>query len=649
MNLIDSSRFKEAQNLLLKELNNFKNEPNFFYTLGFLFNCLNDLENAELNYKTAIILDDQYVDPKFNLALIYYRKNQLGDAERIFKSIINVNPKEFNSFYNLGVINFQKRDLSSAISYFKKVISLKEDYSPAYHQLAACYEAQGEFNLAIEYYKKAIRFDKQGLALSYNNLGNVYLSLRDHQEAYYSFQKALNLKGNKSSVYFNLGIASYELNNISEALNYFEKSIELDNDKNIKYISVLLACSHFLDKDISYYKKFSTKYRESIKRFDLNLIKNFSYSKDSIIKVGILSGNLKKRPTGYFLLDLLEKIKKKNTLELHAFSNSSTKEDEYTKKLKNNFNYWHDVSLLNDLDLINLIRQQKINILIDMQGHTYDNRIQIFANKPAPVQISWAEYLASTGIPEIDYLVGDNFVTPSNHQDIYVEKIWNMPNIWCPLSTSDIDHIKPAESPVNKNGFVTFGCFNNIKKINDKLIQSWAKILTSVDNSKLYIKSDQFNKKEIQESFIKKFILLGVKINQLIFEKNSERQDLLKSYNKVDIALDTYPYSGGTTNLELSFMCVPLITVLGKVFISRCGASVNQNLSMKNLIAKDLNEYTEIAINLARDINKLNSIRNELIKNSRNSALFDSDRFSDDFIFAIKEMWTIFLKQNKQF
>jgi len=648
MNLINSSRFKEAQNLLLTELNNFNNDAVFFYTLGFVFNCLNDLENAELNYKTAIILDDQYIEPKFNLAIIYYRKSKFEDSEKILKSIINLNPKEFNSLYNLGVINFQKRDLSSAISYFKEVISLKEDYFPAYHQLAASYEIQGEFDLAIEYYKKAIHFDKDGLCLSYNNLGNVYLSLREHQQAYSSFQKALSLKGNKAGIYFNLGIASYELNNIAEALDCFEKSIELD-DKNIKYISVLLACSHFLDRDISYYKKFSKQYRESIKKFNSDLIADFSYNKNSSIKVGILSGNLKKRPTGYFLLDLLEKIKKKNPFELHAFSNSSTKEDEYTKKLKNNFHHWHDVALLNDLDLINLIRQQKINILIDMQGHTYDNRIQIFANKPAPVQISWAEYLASTGIPEIDYLIGDNFVTPSSHKDNYVEKIWNMPNVWCPLSTSDIDHIKAAESPVNKNGFVTFGCFNNIKKINDKLIKSWSKILTSVVDSKLYIKSDQFNKKEFQESFTKKFISLGVKINQLIFERNSERDDLLKSYNKVDIALDTHPYSGGTTNLELSFMCVPLITILGKTFISRCGASVNQNLSMQNLIANDLYQYEEIAINLAKDINKLNSIRNELIKNSRNSALFNSDKFSDDFIFAIKEMWTIFLKQNKQF
>jgi len=290
MNLISSSRFNETQNLLLRELNHFNNDPIFFYTLGFVFNCLNDLQNAELHYKTAIILDNQYIDPKFNLALIYYKKNQLEDSETMFKSIIAINPKEFNSFYNLGVINFQKKDIPVAISYFKKTISLQEDYFPAHHQLAASYEAQGDFDLAIEYYKKAIKFDKDGLSLSYNNLGNVYLSLREYQQAYFSFEKALSLKGKKSSIYFNLGIASYELNNISEALDYFEKSIELD-DANIKYISVLLACSHFLDKDISYYKKFSTQYRESIKKIDLSLIAKLSYNKDSNIKVGILSGN----------------------------------------------------------------------------------------------------------------------------------------------------------------------------------------------------------------------------------------------------------------------------------------------------------------------------------------------------------------------
>ena len=441
-----------------------------------------------------------------------------------------------------------------------------------------------------------------------------------------------------------LGIVYFELNNISESLKFFEKAVSLD-EKNIKFSSTLVGISHFLDNSLSNKKKILEKYRKNIKIFEKNSINPFSYKDDSI-KIGFLSSGFRKYPTGYFLLDFIKDLNKKNYFELHAFSNSQFK-DEYTKNLKNHFTHWYDVNSLSDLELINLIRDSGINILVDMQGHTYDNRIQIFANKPAPLQLSWASYLSSTGIPEIDYILGDIFVTPYKHKNNYVENIWNLKNIWCILSTSDIIHINPSISPVNKNGFVTFGCFNNVKKINDKLIESWSRILVNLSNSKLFIKSDQFVSEKFRRIFKNKFISLGVKEDQLIFEESSPREDLLKSYNKIDIALDTFPYSGGTTSLELSFMCVPLVTIEGDDFISRCGVSINKNLEMHNLIASNFEEYEKIAIDLAKDLNKLNSLRTKLINNSRNSVLFNVNEFSEAFALSIKQMWTIFLNQNK--
>ena len=185
-----------------------------------------------------------------------------------------------------------------------------------------------------------------------------------------------------------------------------------------------------------------------------------------------------------------------------------------------------------------------------------------------------------------------------------------------------------------------------IKKINKDVIFAWSQILKNTSNSKLYLKSNEFNNIKFKENFEKSFEKLGVLKEKLILENQSERKKLLECYNKIDIALDTFPYTGGTTNLELSYMCVPLITISGETFLSRCGVSVNKNLGMNELIAKNIDEYVEIAINLAKDKNKLSMIKAELLKNSRKSKLFDIEIFSRDFTNAIQDMWKNFLHHN---
>ena len=645
LKLIDSSKFNEVKEELLLIKDQCINDFAFYDLLAQICEKIGDIDSAIENYSISLKLNSKFYQSKFNLAVIYYKKKELDKSEELFQSLINEYKKDYNSYYNLGIIKFEKHNYFDAINFLNKAISINNFFYAAYHQLGVVYEAQGDFISAISNYQKAIELDTKGYALSYNNLGNIYLALKEYDKARLCFKNALKFKGKKSSIYFNLGIVYYELNNVSESIRNFENASNINN-KNIKFTSTLISVSHFLDDNTDYRKKFLQRYRNNISLVNKNLINNYSYN-NNIIRLGFLSNGFRKYPTGYFLLDFIKKLNEKNCFKLHAFSNS-TYNDEYTIKLKSNFTIWNDVQFLNNEQLINLIRDQEINILIDMQGHTYDNRIEIFANKPAPVQISWAAYLSSTGIPEIDYILGDKYVTPIENQCNYVEKIWNLPNIWCVLSTSDINNIFVSpESPVNKNGFITFGCFNNVKKINDLLIKSWSKILVNVPQSKLYIKSDQFIKLEFIKTFKNKFISKGVRENQLIFENSTPREDLLKCYNKVDIALDTFPYSGGTTNFELSFMCVPLITMKGNNFISRCGISINENLEMQDLIANDFNEYEKIAINLAKDLNKINFIKSKLVKNSRNSSLFNIDKFSKDFTQAINDMWTFFLKQNR--
>ena len=642
LQLINSEKYEEAKDELINLENSCNSDFIFYDLLAQICEKLNLQKEAISYYEKSLFINNDFYQSKFNLAILYYKLKNFNKSEELFFQIINTNKNDFYSNYNLGVIKYDQKQFLDAILFLQKAISLKKDSFISHHHLAMCYEAMRKFDLAIQFYKKAITLDKVNSSISLNNLGNIYLELKDFEKAVFFFQKALNYSGKKSSVYFNLGIANFALNKTFESLSFFEKAIDLE-PKNLKFITTLLGTSHFLEQNSFYYKKYLNIFRDAIEFHDSSLFHKYSYLNDPPLKIGILSRGLRQYPTGYFLLDLIKKLYVEKSFQLYAFYDFDS-EDQYSKELKKNFHYWHNVSSLTDIELINLIRKSEINILIDMQGHTYDNRLQIFVEKPAPVQVSWAAYLASSGIPEIDYILGDPNVTPYDHKNLYVEKIYQLPNIWCPLSTSDLSDVNLKQRIADEN--IVFGCFNNIKKINKDVIFAWSQILKNTSNSKLYLKSNEFNNIKFKENFEKSFEKLGVLKEKLILENQSERKKLLECYNKIDIALDTFPYTGGTTNLELSYMCVPLITISGETFLSRCGVSVNKNLGMNELIAKNIDEYVEIATNLAKDKNKLSMIKAELLKNSRKSKLFDIEIFSRDFTNAIQDMWKNFLHHN---
>lgn len=647
IDLIKLSKFNEAKNILLSVNENYLKDASFYNLFGFIYDSISEVDNAQKNYLKSLEIDKNFYEAKYNLAILFYKIKKYNLAEELFSELIRVNRGDYNSYYNLGIIKFDQKQYKESIPYFIEACKINKNFYPAYHHLAVSYEEIKNFDDAIFFYNKAIEINKDQFLFSHNNLGNVYLNLKNYGKALDYFNQALKLKGNKALVYNNLGVVNFEIGNVKEAASFFERAIELD-DKNAKYCSTLLGIIPFLKKKISYYNKYAKKFRTSIELLSSDLIDKSRFEnnpRDLKLKIGFLSSDFKQHPTGYYLLDLVTDFFEKNIFELYAFSDSNYV-DQYTKALKKNFHCWQDVSLLTDLQLVNLIKNHGINILVDMQGHTYGNRLQIFANKPAPIQISWASYLASTGIPEIDYIIADPYVVPENEDKNYIEKIWRLPNIWNALSTSDIKHIDTDETPAIKNGFITFGCFSNVKKINDEVISVWSKIINSVKGSKLFLKSDKFLIKGFKKEFFDKFKFHGVDQSKLIFEKQSSRDELLKSYNKVDIALDTFPYSGGTTSIELSWMCVPLLTLVGDRFISRCGESVNNNLGMTEWIATNEEEYINKAIRFSGDIKELQLIRNELRANSRKSNLFNIDLFSNNFKDALYKIWQIYLNRN---
>lgn len=644
INLISTNKFKDAKNLLNNLEENYKNNIIFYNLSGLLSQSINEFEEAYNFYLKALDLDKENQETNFNIAILNYKQKKYSESEKLFNYLINKNPNNPVYHYNLGIIKLDTNEFSSAIISFINACNLDSNFYYARHHLAEAYERSNDLNLAILNYNKAQSVNINRLNNTLNNLGNIYLKLKDYKSAQKCFMDSLNYIGDKSIVYNNLAVLNLEIGNVDDALNFLYKAVEL-NKSNLRIYSRFLSTSLYLKKDINYYKDFSLEYG---KISSLNKNKNF-YKKKHIdkkerLKLGFLSADFREHPVGYYLLDFLQEIKNYN-FELIAYSNNPF-EDQYTNSLKLDFDEWRDIHHVNDKDLADLIRRDSIDILIDMSGHSGDNRLPVFSYKSSPLQVSWAAYLASTGLKEIDYIIGDPYCTPKTDSKNYTEKILQMPDIWSCLSTSDIKNIPTASTPALKNGYITFGCFNNLNKINKSLINIWSKILYQIPNSKIFLKNSQFNITANKNNVLKIFAENKIKSDRIIIESGSPRNKSLNSYNKIDIALDTFPYNGGTTSFELSWMCVPLLTIKGDRFISKCGESINNNLNMHDWIADDEQDYVNKAILFSNNVNELENIRKKLINFSRKSSLFNMEKYANNFSIILREAFNSCYTEN---
>ena len=568
-------------------------------------------------------------------------QDELEVAINHHKKSVEINPDYAEGYNNLGIA-FQKLGLfEEAVKNYKKTLKLKPDFSLAYNNLGVVLKSLNKLDEALVTSKKAVELDPK-FADAHNNIGAILQDLGNYEEAYKFYNKAIKLKSNYSEAYYNLGILQKKIGKIEECVENFQKAVKANPKNNRAYSNYLFNLNYLTKYDGNYYIEEAKKFGLSLKKIDDQLCIPYKYNVNpEKLTVGFISADLRNHPVGYYLIDTLKYLKKKN-IKLVAYHNS-TKTDNLTEKLKKHFDIWCNIKDKNDLSVINLIRENGVHILIDMSGHTAKNRLSIFVNKPAPIQVTWLGYNASTGLKEIDYIIGDQYVTPLENKNQFTENILQLPNIWSCLSKPDFKIKKENSSPALKNGFITFGSFNNLSKINDNLINLWSETLKRVENSKLFLKAKELDNLAVAANIRKKFQENGISIERIIIEgKPKTREEMLKKYNQVDIALDPFPYSGITTSFESIWMGVPLYVLKGNNFYSRTGISINKNLGMEDWIANNKKDYFIKILKLTSDFNKLSQTREHLINKVNDSTLFDSSLFANNFNKMLWKIWEKF-------
>ena len=462
-----------------------------------------------------------------------------------------------------------------------------------------------------------------------NNLVNNFLiSEKMYLEAEKKYSK--NLK------YIGFGLDLYKYLNKHE--KRISKALEIIRIKGLNKMfgTILISSQMYLDnwnqKD---FREFQKEFTKIFNPYDAKEITKVDIDKGKI-KVGFLSPDFyKDHSITYFIKGLLEDLKQ---TEFETFGLSLLKDnqhDESTDKLLSLFDNWIVLGEKTDQEIINIIQNLNVDILIDLGGLWSYNRISIFNTRICPLQISWLGFNNSTGLKEIDFILADvNSV--KEEEKYYGPKIYKLPKIWnshCGFNLRRYFN----ELPVKKNGYFTFGSFNNFMKINEEVLDVWVIILKKIKNSKLILKSSLYLCEDV---IIKKFEKEGIADSIQVLKK-TKRNDFsshINNYDKIDMCLDTFPFNGVTTTIEALWKNVPVLTKAGYNFNSRCGESILKNANIDNFIATNNEDYINKAVFYANNIDKLEDVRSKLFEEVEKSSLFNTKEFSNAFCKALNDM-----------
>ena len=456
----------------------------------------------------------------------------------------------------------------------------------------------------------------------------------DFSEIFNFYKSSENFCINHRAINLAMAMVYRRLNDAKKLIFHFKRVID---SKKFNYVDL---CNYgywrcfdqeWSQSEFYNYGKFLDKNLNVIPQDRLVAISQVSGLKT---RIGFLSSDIiEGHSITYFLKTVLLNYDK-NKFEVILILNNS-KEDKSTENFRNLVDETINISKLSNVDAVNQVRELKLNIIVDLMGYTSTQRIELFKNRMAKTQVIWMGYCNTTGLENMDYIISDPNLIHKDEEKFYSEKVIYLPNIWNTHCGFDFER-KENPPPFVNNKYFTFGSFNNFDKINPEVVSTWSKILKKVNNSKLLLKtsSKRLATKRLEELFKKKGVLESVKF----IDRAEKFNDHLDNYNLIDIALDTFPYNGVTTSFEAIWMGVPVLTMSGYNFNSRCGESINKNLNMEQLIAKDEDDYIQKIVNLTKNTDEYINLRKSVFLDALKSPLFNTEDYSKSFFESLRKI-----------
>ena len=608
-------------------------------------------------------------------ALQRHKAGYVTEAQVLYQRVLRDFPRNAKALHYLGVIEYQKKDYASAIKLMQESLKLGGNLPEWYSNLGLAFFERNQFDEAIRLYQKSLKL-KPDVSEVHVNLGNALLRSHNQDGAESHYRQAIALNSKNPHAYNGLGVISSDKQAFSEAIESFRHALAVEptNADALNNLGCALKAQGHIDEALDCYRKalsikadsyswfsnylFSLHYKPELtpeevfkehrtfgKLFDAKRQSFINHTPlpDKILRVGYVSPDFRHHPVGYFLEGLLTQHSA-NEVEVYCYSDVINP-DELTDHLKSLSPHWRHTFALDTQQLCELILDDGIDILVDLAGHTAGNRLAVFGLRAAPVQVTWLGYFDTTGLDTMDYIIADPIVISEHDHEYFIEKVVHLPGCYLNYRpASNFPDITPL--PAKKNGYITLGCFNNLMKVNPELVATWAIILKQLPNSRLVLKNKLLANPDIRDSIRDQFIKHGIPSDRIYLYGPSAHLELLQTYADIDIALDPFPYSGGTTTCEALAMGVPVITLMGKLFVSRVSASILSCIGLDSCVTESPEHYIRTVVNLANSPSTLSSLREQMRDRMFSTSLGNAKLFTDNLQNTYRRIWWHWCAEN---
>ncbi|KAH9674499.1 putative UDP-N-acetylglucosamine--peptide N-acetylglucosaminyltransferase SPINDLY [Citrus sinensis] len=613
--------------------------------LGTSLKLAGNTQDGIQKYYEALKIDPHYAPAYYNLGVVYSELMQYDTALGCYEKAALERPMYAEAYCNMGVIYKNRGDLESAIACYERCLAVSPNFEIAKNNMAIALtdlgtkvKLEGDINQGVAYYKKALyynwhyadamynlgvaygemlKFDMMALSIkpnfsqSLNNLGVVYTVQGKMDAAAEMIEKAIAANPTYAEAYNNLGVLYRDAGSISLAIDAYEQCLKIDPDSRNAGQNRLLAMNYINE---GHDDKLFEAHRDWGKRF-MRLYSQYT------------SWDNTKDPERPLVIGYAD-----------------AKTIRFREKVMKKGGIWRDIYGIDEKKVAAMVREDKIDILVELTGHTANNKLGMMACQPAPVQVTWIGYPNTTGLPTIDYRITDSLADPPETKQKHVEELIRLPECFlCYTPSPEAGPVCPT--PALTNGFITFGSFNNLAKITPKVLQVWARILCAVPNSRLVVKCKPFCCDSVRHRFLSTLEQLGLESLRVdLLPLILLNHDHMQAYSLMDISLDTFPYAGTTTTCESLYMGVPCVTMAGSVHAHNVGVSLLTKVGLKHLIAKNEDEYVQLALQLASDVTALANLRMSLRDLMSKSPVCDGQNFALGLESTYRNMWHRYCK-----
>lgn len=585
--------------------------------LGNVYKRLHDTKESILSYINSTKCDPKNADAHYNLGLIYHENYDYQNALSCYKAAIDLTPRNPNIYNNYGALLNTLGAYADAFHYLQEAIKLDPNHLGAWINAGNSLFKLNNLSSALEFYTKA-SFIEPFSAEALKNSGDAQRELGDFYSALDSYLKALSINENYQYLKGLIVDTRLKMNNWD---GLGDLTVDICNKiKEGNNVSMPFSVLTFSD-DPNLQLKAAKIYSESEYPAIGNIKFHNTHNQTRKIRIGYLSMDFREHPVAHLIAELIE-VHSRDSFEYIAFSYGPESKTGIGSRIRNAFDTFIDISHCGDLAAVNLIRDNNIDILVDLAGYTHNARTGILSHKPAPVQVNFLGYPGTMGAPYIDYIIADRVLIPEHSQQFYTENIVYLPGSYQPNDTKKVVSTRVytrAEEGLPDDAFV-YCCFNNNYKITPEVFSSWTRILNAVPNSVLWLLEDNNISKT---NLINYAVASGINQDRIVFAKRVPLEFHLARQKLADIFLDTFPYNAHTTASDALWSGLPVLTLMGQSFASRVAASLLNSLELNELITITQNDYEAKAIDLGLNTSILTSITKKLNDNRSKSTLFN--------------------------